>query len=69
MDVNKREGRNCYNCERFGHIARHCRNRKIGNRIGEGRRLEYGGNKGQKRIERGNRKQNLNRERDLILLN
>ena len=50
-------------------MARHCRNRKIGNRIGEGRRLEYGGNKGQKRIERGNRKQNLNRERDLILFN
>jgi len=69
MDVNKREGRNCYNCEGFGHMARHCRNREIGNRIGEGRRLEYGGNKGQKRIEGGNRKQNLNRERDLILLN
>jgi len=69
MDVNKREERNCYNCEGFGHMARYCRNREIGNRIGEGRRLEYGRNKGQKRIEGGNRKQNLNRERDLILLN
>ena len=49
-------------------MARYCRNRGIGNRIGKGRRLEYGGNKRQRRIEGGNREQNLNGEQDLILL-
>jgi len=56
MNVDK--GRNCYNCGRFGHLARNCRNRE--NRIGEGRRLEYG--------QGDNRQNNLNREQDLILL-
>ena len=56
MNVDK--GRNYYNCGRFGHLARNCRNRE--NRIGESRRLEY---------EQGdNRQNNLNREQDLILL-
>jgi len=68
MDVDRRERRNCYNCGGFGHMARYCRNRGIGNRIGKGRRLEYGGNKRQRRIEGGNREQNLNGEQDLILL-
>ena len=40
--------RNCYNCRRFGHIARNYRNRGTGNRIGEGRRLEYKQNNRQK---------------------
>jgi len=53
MDVNRRERRNCYNCGGFIHMARHCRNRGVGNRIEEGRRLEYGGNEEQKRIEEG----------------
>ena len=44
-------------------MTRHCRNRRIRNRIGKGRRLEYGENKGQRRIEGGNG------EQDLILLN
>jgi len=35
-------GRNCYACEGFGHIARHCRNRSQRGRVAEGRRLEYG---------------------------
>jgi len=56
MNVNK--GRNCYNCGRFGHLARNCRNRE--NRIEEGRRLEY--------RQGDNRQNNLNREQDLILL-
>jgi len=49
--------RNCYNCRGFGYLARNCRNRGTGNRIGEGRRLEYSsnGNNEQKRIEGGNR--------------
>ena len=56
MNVDK--GRNYYNCGRFEHLARNCRNRE--NRIGESRRLEY---------EQGdNRQNNLNREQDLILL-
>ena len=58
MDVDRRKNRNCYNYRGFRHLARNCRNRRTGNRIGEGRRLEY----------EGNGKQNLNGERDLILL-
>jgi len=56
--------RNCYNCRGFGYLARNCRNRGTGNRIGEGRRLEYSsnGNNGQRRIEGGNRQDNLNGE-------
>jgi len=30
MDVDKRKGRNCYNCGGFGHIARNHRNRRTG---------------------------------------
>jgi len=39
--MNVDRGRNCYNCGGFGHLARNYRNKGIGNRIGEGRRLEY----------------------------
>jgi len=35
------QGRNCYTCGGFGHMARHCRNR---GRITEGRRVEFKGN-------------------------
>ena len=51
MDMDRRENRNCYSCEGFGHLARNCRNRRTGNRIREERRLEYRGKKGQRRIE------------------
>jgi len=35
------ENKNCYNCRRFGHLAKNYRNKNIGNRIEEERRLEY----------------------------
>ena len=53
-------------------MARNCRNRGTGGRIGEGRRLEYRNNNNRQRrmIEEGNEQiNNLNKERDLILLN
>jgi len=53
--------RNCYACGEFRHMARNCRNRRMRNRIEESRRLEYG--------QGDNRQNNLNGERDLILLN
>ena len=40
MEVDRR--RNCYACKGFGHMARHCRNRKR-ERAMKGRRVEYGG--------------------------
>ena len=50
-------------------MARNCRNRGIGNRIGEGRRLEYGGNmnNGQSRMEERSGQSNLNRKGNLIV--
>jgi len=62
-----RGNKNCYNCGGFEHMARNCRNRRIGGRIGEGRRLEYGdGNNRHRRITKGGNEQNqdnnLNRE-------
>ena len=41
MELDRRN-KNCYNCRDFEHSARNCRNKGIGDRIGEGRRLEYG---------------------------
>ena len=55
-----RENRNYYSCRGFGHLARNCRNKEMGNKIGEERRLEYGQDNGQN---------NLNGERDLIVFN
>ena len=43
------ENRNYYNCGSFGYLARNCRSRRIGGRIGESRRLEYRGNKKRRR--------------------
>ena len=40
MEVNRE--RNCYACGGFGHMARHCRNRRR-ERTMERRRVEYGG--------------------------
>ena len=64
MDID-RVNRNCYSCGGFGHLARNCKNWKIGNRIGEGRRLEYGQ---RLRIEGEQEHNNLNRDENLIVL-
>ena len=40
MEVDR--GRNCYACEGFRHMARHCRNRGR-ERLVEGKRIEYRG--------------------------
>jgi len=61
MEVDHRN-RNCYNCGRFKHLARNCKNRKTGDRIGKGRRLEYEG-------DNGPYNNNLNKDRDLIVSN
>ena len=53
-------------------MARYYKNRGTGGRIGEGRRLEYrrNENNGKRRIIKGGNGQNsnLNRDRDLIVL-
>ena len=67
-----RINRNCYDYGGFGHLARNYRNRGTKGRTGEGRRLEYKGNNGQRRmIEEENKKfsNNLNGNGDLIVSN
>jgi len=59
MDVDR--GRNYYNCRGFGHITRNCRLRGT---TEQGRRLEYGGSQ-----DNGQHSDNLNKEKDLIVLN
>jgi len=46
-------GRNCYACEGFGHMARHCRNRER-ERAMEGRKVEYEGGRIKKINEHSN---------------
>ena len=40
MEVDR--GRNCFACGGFGHMACNCRNRRMGGRVAENRRVEYG---------------------------
>jgi len=70
MEVD-RTNRNCYNCGGFGHMAKNCRNRRTEGRIGKGKKLEYEGNNGQRRIIEGENKQNinLNGDKNLIVFN
>ena len=63
MEVDR--GRNCYACERFGHMARHCRNRGRGRPM-DGRRVEYGGGRIEEII---NLLDNLKEGENLELLN
>jgi len=69
MDIDR--GRNCYAYGGFRHIVWHYRNRGAGNRIGKGRRLEYGNreNNEQRKIKGRNKANNLNGKRDLIVFN
>jgi len=55
MDIDREK--NCYSCERFGHLVQNCRRWEI---VGQGRRAEYENNR--------NIRNNLNREGDLIIL-
>ena len=59
------QGRNCYTCRGFGHMARHCRNRSQRGRVVDNRRVEYGG----RRIEEINFENNLKEGKNLELLN
>ena len=37
------QGQNCYTCGGFGHMSHHCRNWGQRERVGDNRRVEYGG--------------------------
>ena len=64
MEVDRR--RNCFACGGFGHMARHCRNWGQRGRVGDNRRVEYGGG----RIEEiFNPSDNLKEGENLELLN
>ena len=64
MEVDR--GRNCFACGGFGHMARHCKNRGQRERVGDNRRVEYGGG----RIEEiFNLSDNLKEGENLELLN
>jgi len=70
MNVN-RENKNWHNHREFGHLARNCKNKGTGGRIGKGRRMEYvNRNNGQRRMIEGGNKQNsnLNGDKNLIVL-
>jgi len=58
------QGRNCYACGGFRHMARHCRNRGRGRPI-EGRRVEYNGGQIKEILDNAN---NLKGRENLELL-
>ena len=64
MKIDK--GRNCFACRGFGHLARHCRNRGMRGRVGENRRIEYGGGSIEEITNIAN---NLKADENLELLN
>ena len=59
-------GRNCYACGGFGHIAHHCRNQGQRGRVGDNRRVEYGGRRIEEIISLSD---NLKEGENLELLN
>ena len=64
MEIDR--GRNCYACGGFGHMAHNCRNWGMRGRVGDNRRVEYGGG----RIEEiSNFENNLKEGENLELLN
>ena len=64
MDIDR--GRNYYTCGGFGHMARNCRNRGMRGRVGENRRVEYGGGQIEEIMDISN---NLKGAENLELLN
>jgi len=64
MEIDR--GRNCFACEGFGHMARHCRNRGQRGRVGDNRRIEYGGGRIEEIISLSD---NLKEGKNLELLN
>jgi len=59
------QGRNCYACRGFGHMARHCRNQGQRGKVAENRRVEYGGNRIEEIMNNSN---NLKGEENLEFL-
>ena len=59
------QGRNCFACGGFGHMAHNCRNRGRGRPM-DGRRVEYGGGKIEEIFDNSN---NLKGGENLELLN
>ena len=64
MDIDR--GRNCYACGGFRHMACNCRNRGMRGRVGENRRVEYGGGQIEEIMDISN---NLKGTENLELLN
>ena len=64
MDIDR--GRNYYACGGFGHMAHNCRNRGMRGRMGENRRVEYGGGQIEEIMDISN---NLKGAKNLELLN
>ena len=64
MDID--HGRNCYACGGFRHMARNCRNWGMRGRVGENRRVEYGGGQIEEIMDISN---NLKGAENLELLN
>ena len=60
------QGRNCYACEGFKHMARHCRNWGQRGRVGETSRVEHAGGRSEEIISFSD---NLKEGENLELLN
>ena len=64
MEIDR--GRNCFACGGFGHMACHCRNQSMRERMAENGRIEYGGGSIEEITNIGN---NLKEGENLELLN